>query len=419
MKRIIAVVIIVATVLLCLAASINTVYADDETSKYQVLLEEKAEYLKDFKGSGEIGKYLFPLLEEASLTVLLYTDVASNFTFNKTEIEDEFENDVFWEDFVPAYYHVFYAYDEYLLECNEINEAIADAWVNQKVSYVHDNLPEGAEYISGLRACIQYFGITKEELIEANRKMQEEPDSIRDLLGFLSDKEFEGARWDHGLFCYKPIPNFVIEALYMENDEMAYRLLTKPHSVYIKEFNRVITAWELANYWGDSIDWGNDIEILLSCDLTSDAMGNFIQNNRVLNIAFLAAAREKQLSEKAGREAAFVAELGSMVTAERLFGTAEEAPTVTVAELAVCDLTGEDMGNFLVYLRENIESYESTADPADGRTPLEKLEYLEAQREAQLKAAQTGDGAADGVLVLVLAIPALAAAVIVKRKRRI
>ena len=295
MKRIIAIVIMVATMLSCLSVSINTVYADDATSEYQALLAEKAEYLKDFEGSGEIGQYLYPLLEEAGLTVLLYTDVASNFTFNKTKIEDEFDNYVFWEDFVPSYYHVFYAYGEYLLECNEINEAIADAWVNQKVSYVHENLPTGAEYISGLRACVQYFGITKEELIEANRKMQEEPDSIRTLLGFLTDNEFEGAKWDHGLFCYKPIPNFVMEALYMENDEMAYQLLTKPHSVYIKDLNRVITAWELSNYWGNNIVWGNDIHVLLSCDLTSDAMGDFIRNNRVQNIDVLEAAREAQL----------------------------------------------------------------------------------------------------------------------------
>ena len=325
MKRIIALVIIVATMLSCLSVSINTVYADDVTSEYQALLEEKAEYLKDFEGSGEIGKYLYPLLEEASLTVLLYTDVASNFTFNKTVNTEDGLGDLF-----PAYYHVLYATNWYLLDCNEINEAIADAWLNKKVNYVHDNLPEGAEYISGLRACIQYFDITKEELIEANRKMQEEPDSIRDLLGFLSDKEFEGARFGNGLFCHKSIPNFVIEALYIENDEMAYRLLTKPHSVYIKEFNRVITAWELANYWGDNIGWGNNIEVLLSCDLTSDAMGDFIRNNRVQNI-----------------------------------------------------------------------------------------DVLEAAREAQLKAAQTGDGAVNALWVIVFAIPALAAVILVKRKKRI
>jgi hypothetical protein len=133
--------------------------------------------------------------------------------------------------------------------------------------------------------------------------MQEEPDSIRSLLGFLSDEEFEGAKWDHGLFCYKPIPSFVMEALYMENDEIAYQLLTKPHSVYIKEFNRVITAWELANYWGNNIAWGNNIDILLSCDLTSDAMGDFIQNNRGLNSDALAAAREAQLQAKQAGDA--------------------------------------------------------------------------------------------------------------------
>jgi len=77
------------------------------------------------------------------------------------------------------------------------------------------------------------------------------------------------------------------------------------------------------------------------------------------------------------------------------------------------------MGNFLVFLRENIESYESTADPADGRTPLEKLEYLEAQRAAQLKAADTGDGMEKAFLVIGFSITAFVLVTIVRKKRKI
>ena len=85
------------------------------------------------------------------------------------------------------------------------------------------------------------------------------------------------------------------------------------------------------------------------------------------------------------------------------------------------DMTTEAFGCFIEDLKTAFKRrphlFENVESP-DGRTAKEKLEYLEAAREAQLKAAQTGDGAVSALWVIAFAIPTLAV-VTVKRKRRI
>ena len=94
---------------------------------------------------------------------------------------------------------------------------------------------------------------------------------------------------------------------------------------------------------------------------------------------------------------------------------------IPVEEIAQYDLTSKEFGYYLEKLRQFVElepSYGDYSNENDGRTIMEKLEYLEAAREAQLKAAQTGDGAVNALWVIAFAIPALAF-VTIKRKRRI
>ncbi len=55
----------------------------------------------------------------------------------------------------------------------------------------------------------------------------------------------------------------------------------------------------------------------------------------------------------------------------------------------------------------------------DGRTPGEKHDYLLAEYNRQLKAAQTGDNAMTALWVIAFALPTLAAVVTVRRKRKI
>ena len=128
------------------------------------------------------------------------------------------------------------------------------------------------------------------------------------------------------MFCTRPIPDFAIEALYLEDDVVANNLLCQKWAVYFGDhLNCVVTDWEIG------VGYLIQIDELATCDLTPDWVGNFIE--RYLN--------------------------------------------------------------------------------------YDNMPALQAAREAQLAAKETGDGAVQGVIVLALTIPALAATLIFRRKKRI
>ena len=254
------------------------IYADNLYEGYKELFEQRKEYLKEFglPPGDDFMATAEPFISEVSLTVLLYTDVAKNLTFNK-ELDSS-------EVYLDSGDMWFCSYGNYHLVSPEIDMAI-NAQINEYGNVVRN------EKSSHLRACIQYFDISKEELIKANELMQENPDAIRDLLTCLDDYEYEMARRDNGMFCYRPIPNFAIEALYLEDDVVANNLLCQEWSVYLGDhLNRVVTSWEIG------VGYLVQVEELATCDLTPEWVGNFIENNRNSNnFAELAAARDAQL----------------------------------------------------------------------------------------------------------------------------
>lgn len=86
------------------------------------------------------------------------------------------------------------------------------------------------------------------------------------------------------------------------------------------------------------------------------------------------------------------------------------------------DLTSDEFGYYLKNLRyyltkESPGKYDWMVVP-EGDSAMDRLVCLEAEREAQLAAAKTGDGAVNALWVIVIALPALAV-VAVKRKKRI
>ena len=82
------------------------------------------------------------------------------------------------------------------------------------------------------------------------------------------------------------------------------------------------------------------------------------------------------------------------------------------------DLTSDEFGYYLANLRRYLKpnSYD-WIDYEEGDSPVDRLERLESAREAQLKAAETGDGAVAGLWVVAIALPVLAVVVIRKKKR--
>jgi len=410
--------IVIAFLITAMVLSIIPVFSALAETSYEELWQQKIQYEKSMEMySDGTCEHRWAIYYECSWRFIPFTDAGKKLTY-------EIKTEEHFGEYLPG--------DMFLIGIDRV------LYSPELYDIYYDSLKDSKNDEPGVcrtRKMVQELGITEAEMRNAFEKIKNEPESAREVFSFLSDKEFEEYLFslEIHLDYMKPMPDFAISALFLDNDTEAQYLLSQKSAVYVPELGYAL--------YKDALMYDMKVEEIAQFDLTTSGFGYYLANLRkseefnlnngygdfvykdgrtaLEKVEYLESAREKQLSEKAGREAAFVAELGSMVTADRLFGTAETAPTVTVAELAVCDLTGEDMGNFLVYLRENIESYESTADPADGRTPLEKLEYLEAQREAQLRAAEMGDGMEKAFLAVGIGIGALVLLAIVRKKRKI
>ncbi len=293
MKKIVCIFLSVLLLLPVIASFGVSAAAEDD---YSELIAQREAYFEAKYGSeysagriwGEFS-WLDPYVDGVELTVLLYTDDAEEWTFDILEAAGDENADHF--DFLTGGESWFHGWLSWFMTSPEIDAAI-------QTTHIDEWRPDRHEYNSHLRKCVQYFGITKEELKEANRKMQEEPDSIRDLFPFLSDSKFESARKENGLFCDEPLADFMIEALYLEDDEAANNLLCEPYAVYVKDLDCAVT---LKMYY----DGGLVLSDLLAADLTSDWMGRFLElkcNNKTV-ASKIVAAREAQLQAKPAGDA--------------------------------------------------------------------------------------------------------------------
>ena len=302
-------------------------FGETDNSYYKELLEQKQEYIQNHYTNEEYYEYYFyhPLFSP-SLVVLLYTDIGEELTFEKEP--DEADGDTM------GMQHNWFKYGSGCLRSPELTQATKAC----------STFPYAVrESVSGLRECIQYFDITKEELLAGFKLMKENPDAIRPLLTVLTDEEYEREKGEDGTFGETDWPEFVIEALFMEDDAMAHRLLTKPFAVYVPELGRVVETNEL-NY-------------------------------------------------------------------ELYYNSTAPDHYVTFDRLKSYDLTSDAIGEFIEYQMQRLQNHD---------TPYAReLAELAAAREAQLKAAQTGDGAVNALWVVALAMPALAVVVLARKKRRI
>ena len=201
MKRIKYIAGLLVCLLLLSSLTPISVFADEDD--YAELIAQRQAYFEEKYGSeDEYGNtwgelyWLEPYVKGAGLTVLLYTDAAKEWTFDILEADVYDNGDHF--DSLTGGESWFHGWVSWFMTSPEIDAAIQTKDMNEW-------RPNRLEYNSHLRKCVQYFGITKEELKEANRKMQEEPDSIRTLFPFLTDDQFEDARKENGLFCYEPL----------------------------------------------------------------------------------------------------------------------------------------------------------------------------------------------------------------------
>ena len=98
---------------------------------------------------------------------------------------------------------------------------------------------------------------------------------------------------------------------------------------------------------------------------------------------------------------------------------------IDIYDIVKCDLTTDSFVRLVADIERSIERFDKDAQYYSGMIdeygnwPSDRFEILVKAQKAQLAAKETGDGAVQGITVLALAIPALAATLILRRKRKI
>ena len=260
MKKIISLLLLMCIVVASFSVFAISGYADED-AEYERLYQQKQEYVDKVYGKTffDWGYFYYPLIE-FSLDVLLYTRIGEEITLVK---EYDGTSEYLCHDLllITSYkddseYPLFYFTSP---ELSKAAEAASTPPYHMRESRCV------------LRECIQYFGLTKTEILEANERLKNDPDSIRNLLPMLTDEEFERIK-PVGL----PEEEFMVEALFIEDDRKAHDLLTKPCAVYVPEFGRVTEFYELlyCDYY-DPDDYIS-VEEFIETDLTTPVMREFV-----------------------------------------------------------------------------------------------------------------------------------------------
>ena len=280
MKKLISIILALTLVLPCVSIFVLDVNAKDNYDEYKELFEQRKEYIYNTNYFWGEQYYGYPYSVADVKTILLYTSLANEISVEK-EVPEIMGDGYMDVSLINSYNNNYYV-------------------VSPEIDEIYDSLPVDADgeykdYGPILYHCVRYFDISKEELKKANKKMQDDPDSIRELLSFLTDEEFEDAKYDNGLFCACPLQDYEIEALYIEDKFIAYNLLVEKYGVYVEEYDETVCIESKDKYYHDF--WDD----YANCDLTSQIYGDFFEYCEALSfnipeIPYMKAEREKQLA---------------------------------------------------------------------------------------------------------------------------
>ena len=308
---------IVLSVLLLLPIVTSFGLGSAAESTYEELWAEKVAYESKYPvgtgmGDGRVfSKYtIWP-------TILLYSEIADQFTFEIAYVDAGEESVISSGPYV-------WGFNEY-------------KGVMQKVLYC-PQLDGGGSWHDG-RAAIRSLGLTKEQIVAAYQKMENEPEFIRDMLSYLSDSEFEQLvnmiRYDHSLT--KLPENFMLEALTMEDEIWAKRLLCKAGAVYLPEYDKIYSTFEL---FGDAaVSFEPDFDGFFDgVDLTTREFQYYFQNLKrhvyeespgydeymygtvLPKMVYLETEMEKQMTAKETGDASVVSLCIVLLTAPMMIG---------------------------------------------------------------------------------------------------
>ena len=281
-----------------------TAYAEDTLleEKYAALYAEKEEYLK------EHTEYNSIYYEESMLTILLYTDTAKDWNYERISFDavyGGYEGEQFGVSILKMFFGA-----GFFIKCSEIVELSKNCnYMRWYDGAYHDRDGSLLKGTSLLRECIKHFDISKEELISANKKMQEDPYSVFELFPMLSDHDIVSFSVDN--IKKRVLPEFIIEALYLEDDRAANTLLFADTTTLYMEDGCIVRAVNLS---GDDY-YNMTVEELAEYDLKPIWVEYFLNNTEVAEIigeeklALLKAEREYQLEnpnvQKNGPEFSF------------------------------------------------------------------------------------------------------------------
>ena len=185
------------------------------------LFSQKESYQASFElseGYSSFSEVYYPGV--ASLTVLLYTDLLPELTLKKGV---HYGEGMCSEGLAYALVFSDASSEDYFewLYCEEFEKVI-----EPYQSFDRFSTMLSAVY-PNLRVCVREFDISKEELYAAREKMSKQPHSIREQLP-ISDEQAE--KW---LVCVEDeetwaLQDFMIEALYLEDEVLSNRLLLTP-----------------------------------------------------------------------------------------------------------------------------------------------------------------------------------------------
>ena len=209
MKKIISLVLCVLFLfpmglLVVSAKSANTLWKDRQNYKYS---------------AGEVQfMYLFSYYTRVVTgEIFFYTDTAAEMKF---ELSEDFENGP----------QVNYSFQIFLDWCDASEYVIRNEKLDEILLKYHKKW-EKPEHFSNLQpmlwAVIHELSIPKEELIRANERMKNDPYSIREIFPNLTDEEIRCC------FVGRYLDDFLIDALYVEDEETARNLLCTPWSIRI------------------------------------------------------------------------------------------------------------------------------------------------------------------------------------------
>ena len=213
MKRLVSLIIVV---LLFFGTSVN-VFAEDLWSERKQWEDYDALY-GTYHSSHIYTDYLWGVLDA---TVLLYTDLASSVS-------------VVWTDELEGAYLFFDTDFEDVWKCPEFDEVLEEYLLKT---------PNAALKMPLLKILVQEFNVTKDELYTARDKMLDDPDWILAKFPELADTfdEFkrrlsDAKEWRTGWI----LEDFMIEALYLEDEQESRDLLLAPGTIYTEQGFRML-----------------------------------------------------------------------------------------------------------------------------------------------------------------------------------